>query len=101
MPKEAKEARLEFAGFRKIDDSSMMIVRAATERHARKLASYAKKMEYLHITLKTLHEREKGEIYDIKARLKDGGKIYVSHASDRNLFIAVDKALEKLAHELD
>jgi|SRR3989338_1335372 len=101
MAKESKEVRIEFAGFKKIDDSSMIIVRASAERYARKLASYAKKMEYLHITLKTLHEREKGEIYDIKARLKDGGSIYTSHSSDRNLFVAVDGALQKLHNELD
>lgn len=101
MVNAAKEVRIEFAGFKKVDDSSMIIVRPNVERHARKLASYAKKMEYLHITLKTIHEREKGEIYEIKARLKDGGKIYISHASDRNLFVAVDRALEKMANELD
>ncbi len=97
----AKEVRVEFAGFREIDDSSMLIVRSSVERHARKLSSYAKKMEYLHVTLKTLHGREKGEIYDIKARLKDGGKIYISHAFDRNLFVAIDEALKKMQHELD
>lgn len=101
MANAAKEVRIEFAGFKKIDDSSMIVVRPHVEKYARKLATYAKKMEYLHITLKTLHEREKGEIYDIKARLKDGGKIYVSHSSDRNLFFAVDRALEKLHNELD
>ena len=101
MAREAKEVRIEFAGFRKVDDSSMIIVRPNVERHARKLASYAKKMVYLHLTLKTLHEREKGEIYEVKARLKDGGKIYISHAIDRNLFVAVDDALQKMQNELD
>ena len=91
---------IEYAGFRVVDDDSFEIVKQNVERHSRKLSVKAKKINNIHLTLKKLHEREKGEIYDIHARLKDNGKIYVSHCSDRNLFAAVDKALQKLVNEM-
>ncbi|MEK6892311.1 MAG: HPF/RaiA family ribosome-associated protein [Nanoarchaeota archaeon] len=99
--KETVSPTIELSGFRDIDSSSREVIRANVERHVRKLSVHTKNMQNLHITLKTLHQREKSEIYDIHARLKDDGKFYVSHTTDRNLFAAIDTALEKLTHELD
>ena len=93
-------ASIELAGFRGVDSSSMMIVNTNIEKHARKLSSHCKNMERIHITLKKIHEREKGEKYDIHAKVIDNGKAYISHVVDRNLFAAIDDALEKLIHEL-
>ena len=95
------KANIELNGFREIDSSSMEMVRKNVDNHVRRLLELCKNMENLHVTLKKLHQREKSEIYNIHARLRDGGKIYVSHSEDRNLLIALDKALEKLANELD
>lgn len=92
---------IELSGFKEIDDSARDTIRKNVEGHARKLMVHAKKLQNLHITLKILHKREKGEIYNIHARMKDNGKIYVSQYSDRNLFAAVDVALEKLLSELE
>jgi ribosome-associated translation inhibitor RaiA len=92
---------IELAGFRGIDDSSMAILNRNINNHAKRIAELANKLEKLHVTLKRVHEREKGEKYDIRVKILDNGKVYASHAIDRNLFAAVDEALEKLAHELD
>ena len=92
---------IEYAGFRVIEGEAIEIVKKNVENHARKLSVKAKKINNLHLTLKKIHEREKGEKYDIHARLKDNGKIYVSHYVDRNLFVAVDTVLDKLLNELD
>ena len=100
MPKDI-DANIEVAGFRDIDGSSMAIVAANLNRHARKLSTHCRNMEKLHITLKKIHEREKGEKYDIHAKVLDNGKVFASHAVDRNLFAAIDEALEKLVNELD
>ena len=91
---------LVLAGFRAIDGSSMDLVKKNIQNHMRRISELTKKMENLHITLKTLHEREKSEKYDIRTKLLDNGKVYVSHAIDRNLFAAIDAALEKLVREL-
>ena len=94
-------ATIELAGFRDIDSPSMAIIHTNIDNHARKISSHCEKMEKLHITLKKIHEREKGEKYDIHAKGLDNGKVFTSHVVDRNLFAAIDDALEKLVHELD
>ena len=99
--KETVSPTIELSGFKDIDSSSREVIRTNVERHVKKLAVHTKNMQNLHITLKVLHQREKSEIYDIHARLKDNGKFYVSHTTDRNLFAAIDTALEKLVHEID
>ena len=94
MEKEIQTPIIELSGFKDIDSSSRDVIRKNVDAHARKLMAHAKKLQNLHITLKTLHQREKSEIYDIHARMKDNGKIYVSHVTDRNIFAAIDKAME-------
>ena len=99
--KETASPMVELSGFKDVDSSSKEVIRTNVERHVRKLSVHTRNMQNLHITLKVLHQREKSEIYDIHARLKDNGKFYVSHTTDRNLFAAIDAVLEKLVHELD
>ncbi len=91
----------QLAGFHDIDDSAMEIINKNIATHARKIALLATKESTLHITLKKVHEREKGEIYDIHAKINDKGKVYASHVTDRNLLTAVDKALQKITNEMD
>ncbi|MBI2655177.1 hypothetical protein HYX06_02015 [Candidatus Woesearchaeota archaeon] len=92
---------VQLAGFRDIDSSSMDIVDKNIQNHARRIAELAEKEVKIHITLKLIHEREKSEIYDIHAKVADGGKVYASHVTDRNLLAAVDKALQKVINEMD
>lgn len=93
--------QIQLAGFRDIDSSSMAIVNKNIQNHARRIAELAEKEFKLHVTLKPIHEREKSEIYDIHAKVADGGKVYASHVTDRNLLVAVDKALQKVINEMD
>ena len=92
---------IQLAGFRDIDSSSMDIVDKNIQAHARRIAELSEKEARLHVTLKPVHEREKSEIYDIHAKVTDGGKVYSSHVTDRNLFVAVDKAFQKIINEMD
>ena len=91
----------QLAGFHDIDSSAMEIINKNIDTHARKIALLAEKESILHITLKKVHEREKGEIYDIHAKVSDGGNVYASHVTDRNLLAAVDNALQKVINEMD
>ena len=92
---------IELSGFRDTDSSSMIILKKMIGNYANKLGELTKKMERLHITLKSIHEREKSEKYEVHAIIIDNGKIYSSEAVDRNLFVAVDSVLKKLVNELD
>jgi len=92
---------IELSGFRDIDESSMIVLKKIIGSHAKRISELAKKMDTLHITLKPVHEREKSEKYEVHAKVVDGGKVYASETTDRNLFVAVDVVLKKVANELD
>ena len=92
---------IQLAGFKEIDSSAMEIINRNIEKHCIRIAELAEKTAALHLTMKPVHEREKSEIYDIHSKLTDGGTVYASHVTDRNLLIAIDKALEKVIHEMD
>ena len=95
------EFSIQLSGFRVIDSSTMMLVDKIISNHVKRIGNLSKKPEYLHVTLKEIHKREKGEKYEIHAKLRDNGKIYVAQAIDRNLLTAVDEVLKKLGNELD
>lgn len=92
---------IELSGFRDIDSSSMTVLKKIIGNHARRISELTKRMESLHITLKSVHEREKSEKYEVHAKVVDDGKVCASEAIDRNLFVAVDDVLKKLVNELD
>ena len=92
---------IQLSGFRDIDSSSMIVLKKIIGNHAKRIAELTKKMEVLHITLKSVHEREKSEKYEVHAKIIDDGKICTSEVTDRNLFAAVDSVLKKIVNELD
>ena len=92
---------IELTGFRDIDSSSMTVLKKIINNHAKRISHIAKKLEVLHITLKAVHEREKSEKYEVHAKIIDDGKVYASEITERNLFIAVDSALNKIIKEMD
>ena len=92
---------IELTGFRVIDSSSMIVLKKIIGNHVKRILELTKKMEKLHITLKSIHKREKSEKYEVHANLIDDGKIYASEVTDRILFVAVDDVLKKIVNELD
>ena len=92
---------IQLSGFRDIDGSSMVVLKKIIGNHTRRISELTKRMESLHITLKSVHEREKSEKYEVHAKVVDDGKVRASEATDRNLFVAVDDVLKKLVNELD
>ena len=92
---------IHLTGFRDIDGSSMVVLKKIIGNYAKRISELAKKIETLHITLKPIHEREKSEKYEVHAKVVDGGKVYASETTDRNLFVAVDNVLKKVSNEMD
>lgn len=95
------EAKIELSGFREIDSSSMAVLDKIVKSHVKRIGELAKKIDNIHITLKPVHEREKSEKYEIHAKVVDSGKVFVSKVTERNLFTAVDTALNKVINEMD
>ena len=94
-------SNIQLTGFRDIDSSSMNVINKIINNHAKRIAELTKKLELLHITVKSVHEREKSEKYEVHAKIIDNGKIYASEITDRNLLVAVDTVLKKMVNELD
>ena len=92
---------VEFTGFRDIDESSMAIVNKNVKHYVNKIAGHSKNAGPLHITLKPIHQREKGEKYELHAKITVNGKFCVSEFVDRNLFVAIDTVLKKIMHEME
>ena len=91
---------VELSGFRDVDESTMEVAGKLAGTYTRKISEHTKKPGVLHITLKPVHEREKGEKYEVHARITDNGKMYASEFTDRNLLAVLDTVLKKLLTEL-
>ncbi len=92
---------IELSGFRNIDSPSKDVLKKMISNHIHRISELCKKVDNLHITLKPIHERERSEKYEVHAKLNNNGKIFVSEAVDRNLFVAVDDVLKRLTSELE
>lgn len=98
--KEAQEVRLELTGFKDVEESAMEAVQDIIKHSLRKFVEHADGIQMLHVTLKPVHKREKGEIYELHANLKVNGKIYASELNDRNLLAGIDTLMIKIRNEL-
>ena len=92
---------IELAGFRDIDGASMVVLKKIIGNHVKRISEITQKFEKLHITLKPIHQTEKSEKYEIKAKMIDNGKAYVSEVTERNLFVAIDNVLKKIVNEIE
>ena len=95
------DKRVELTGFRDIDEPTKDLVDRNITKHLHRIQELTSKFEHLHITLKRVHTKEKGEKYEIHGKLLDNGKVYVSEFTDRNLLKVVDGVIEKIISEIE
>ncbi|MBI2108133.1 hypothetical protein HYU10_03730 [Candidatus Woesearchaeota archaeon] len=91
---------VQYAGFTDIDGSSLALVRKSIDTHHRKLEEHGKSIELVKITLKDVHKKEKGEIYELHCYVIDNGKKYAAETTDRNLLAGVDAVFNKVLKEI-
>lgn len=91
---------IQYAGFGGIDESSLDIVSKLANNYLRKIEEHGRNIGLVKITLKDVHKKEKGEIYELHAYVIDNGKKYASEATNRNLLAAVDDVLNKILKEI-
>lgn len=92
---------IELSGFRNIDQGSMVILKKIVGNFAKKFSEQNEDFQKLHVTMKPIHEREKGEKYEIHGRLQVNGHSLSAEMVDRNLFYCLDKVMKKLESELE
>ncbi|MBN2422730.1 hypothetical protein JXB41_05865 [Candidatus Woesearchaeota archaeon] len=83
-------------GFKEIEPSKMIVLKKIIGNYTRKFTEQCKKFESITITLKSVHEIEKSEKYEIQVKLMDNSKPINSEVTDKNLFVAVDSSLKKI-----
>jgi len=87
---------IELKGFSDLDKASMVIIKKIAGNYAKKFSEKNKNFSKLTLTMKGVHEREKGGKYEVHGKLLLGGKTEAAEITDRNLFYAIDKVLKKL-----
>ncbi len=90
---------IELSGFRSLNGGQMIILKKMVGNYARRLADRSSNFELLHLHMKTVHERETSELFEIHGKLIDNGKHSISKVTERNVFVAVDSALKKLEEQ--
>ena len=92
---------IELSGFSDIDSASMIILKKIVGNFAKKFADHNENFQKLHVTMKPVHEREKGEKYEIHGKVVINGRSASAEMVDRNLFYCLDKVMKKLESELE
>ncbi len=98
----AKEigGNVKVTGFGILDSPSMLVAKKIIETYAKKYNDFSSDVREVHITLKPLHEREKSEKYQVDTRVQSKGKIFAAEHVDRNVFVALDKAMGKVQQSM-
>ena len=84
------------SGFRDIDGGSKVILRKIVGSYARKFSDTTQNFEQLALAMKSVHQTEGSQKFEIKGKLIDNGQVLTSEVVDRNMFVAVDSVLKKL-----
>lgn len=106
MPEEDTQqlgGSIELSGFRELDGGSAVIIRKIVGSYARRFSDKIQGFERLSLMMKKVHqvsEHSEG-IFELHGKVVASGKAYASKIEDRNLFVAIDKVLDKLSHELE
>lgn len=90
---------IELVGFKELDKGSMVILKKMVGSYARKMSDFSQNFEKLTVHMKSVHEKEKSEKFQLQGKLVDNGKVMNSEITDRNLFFATDKILNNLVSE--
>jgi len=98
--KDVPEIRVELTGFRNEDSSTIEMVNKIVAKHLNRIGEIEHKADWIKVTMKKIHEREKGEKYEVHCHLHAPGKTYSAVFVDRNLMTSVDKVIEKAISEI-
>lgn len=91
---------ISLTGFNDFDSGTMVVVKKIVGMYGKKYSDICKDFENLSLTVKTIHQREKSEIYEVHGKLTCKGNIANSEIEERNLFVAIDTVLKKIEHQI-
>ena len=91
---------IELSGFSDLEPGIMIVLKKIIGNYARRMSDKCKGFERLNLTMKIIHAKEKGEKYELYAKMIDNGKPHNASSVDRNLFVGVDSALKAIMNSL-
>ena len=92
--------KVEFSGFKDIDESAMADVHSSVLKKLKRLAELCRNVDKITIQLKKIHAEPRSEKYEIHARLATAnGKVYTSTMTDYDLLLAIETVLERIESE--
>ena len=90
---------ISLTGFNVLEPGMMVVIKKIVGTYAKKFSESIKGFEQLSLTLKTVHETEASQKYEIHAKVIADGKALTSNITDRNIFVILDKALKKIEEQ--
>lgn len=94
------ESKVELSGFKGIDEAAMGGVKRLVGTYLRRYGQICGRFKKLTLRIKKVHAQAHSEKYEIHAAVMDGGRLYTSTITDKNLIGAADLALAKIEHEI-
>lgn len=94
------DKRISLTGFHDLDGVSLASIKKTLENHVRKLTDLSTDFQGLRLVLKRVHHTDGSDLFDIKGRVNDKGKVFSAEHIDRNIVMTVNRVLEKLQQEM-
>ena len=91
---------IKLSGLRHFDRSEIIVIKKIVGNYARRFSEICNKLEELSVHMKLVHEKEKSELFELKAHIIDNGKQVNASVTGRNLFFSLDEVLKKLENEI-
>jgi len=91
---------IELSGFNDLDPGSMLILRKMIGNRVRKISDISDNFENIRLVMKAVHSTDGGEKFEVKGLLNDNGQQHNADHVERNIFITVDKVLDRLENSI-
>lgn len=89
---------IELLGFSGFDAASMVILKKIIGNYGKNLSGISSKFEKLSVAVK-FDDTDGTKRYEVHAKLMNDGKPFAAEVAEKNLFVAVDNALKKIASQ--
>jgi len=94
-------ARIEYSGFKDMDESDMVQIRKAAQDFAEKISGHGFGFDRLALRLKEIHKVDHNQKFEFHVEVNKGTVTRAAECTDKNPFKALDLALKSLLVELN
>ncbi len=91
---------ISLTGFNNLEPGMIVVVKKIVGTYAKKFSESIPGFENLKLTLKTVHERETNQKFELRAKVTAKGGPYNADMTDFNIFVILDKVLKKIEEQV-